>query len=479
MAGQLSRIAFRPALLLATVLLLVALAAPRVAAQAGSRPTPPDVPACTSPFAQAGDFIPAVCKALTTATAVDIVSDDLTVCHERTVEIAIRNVASLYGYQFEVAYDQTLMSAVAAFDHTWFDPAMTGFDGPAGWQAACDDVLGICRFAHTRGYPAEPISGSGVVATITFTSRKPTAPSGAAVSVQDVVLSDRDGYQILPVSAGTTTLGVCGAAPVGFCPSPHSDVGRWRTDLLGTGQVGRTRKLMIPNWEQVESLTGQLAAIDRGIMKYVRFRYPDNQWVQVTSPTSPAFRPYAVSWWGADLVPSKNIRSQFFWGLKGNQSPRAFVLWPRYATPETYADVLTLFDDSAANFVYWKTAAGWSSVATASVAVPQTIRAGADILVQVAIVDNDHDRRPVVLRVTSRAAGIAGVSQEIVRLGPNARKTLNVEKITLSDVPAGTDEVVVSLYSPGPFDLAYGTGADGGDSAAMIGAAVSYACLTP
>jgi hypothetical protein len=299
------------------------------------------------------------------------------------------------------------------------------------------------------------------------------------LEVTDVVLSDIDGYQILPATGGKLMLDVCAPAPTGYCPAGDADVGHRRTVLLGTGQIGRTRKLTVPHWEQVESLYGQLAALDRGVMKYVRFLYPDNRSLQVNSPTSPSYRPYAVSWWGAELEPNKNIRGQFFWGLKGNQSPRAFVLWPRYATTEPYADVLTLFDDSANNHVYWNLATGWSDRATAVIPIPPTTNAGADVVVQVAIVDNDNDQRPVVLRVTSRAAGVAGVSREIVRLGPNAKKMLNLEEILLSDVPAGTDEIEVLLYSPGPFDTAYGTRAAGGDSAAMIGAAVSYACRPP
>ena len=100
-----------------------------------------------------------------------------TVCDTGTVDIAIGPVTGIYGYQFKVTYDQTLVSAVAAFDHTWFDPAPSGgFPGPAGWQAECDNGTGVCQFAYTRGTQAPALTSTvdNVVAHITFTSLLPS-----------------------------------------------------------------------------------------------------------------------------------------------------------------------------------------------------------------------------------------------------------------------------------------------------------------
>ena len=253
----------------------------------------------------------------------------------------------------------------------------------------------------------------------------------------------------------------------GFCPTGEN-VGTQLTELLGTGQTGRTRTLKIPNYTEVESVYGQLAALDIGTMKYVRFLYPDRTKIQIYAPTSQAYKPSAVSWWGSDLDPAKFIKGQFFWGAKANKSPRAFVLWPTYGTDEAYANVLTLFDVSSENHVAWE--AGWIAKQTQVITIPTTQADGADVLVKVALVDVNKDSRPVILTVTA-----GSVSQQLVITVPNAKNLLNLEEIVLQNVPLGTSTVEIKLESP----LQSGLYPNGGDSAAMIGAAVSYPCEVP
>ncbi|MEZ4518139.1 MAG: hypothetical protein R3C44_15405 [Chloroflexota bacterium] len=266
---------------------------------------------------------------------------------------------------------------------------------------------------------------------------------------------------------------------INACPVQDPNVGNLVTDLLGTGQAGRTRKLTIPNYRDVDSVYGQLAAVDVGIMKYVRFRYPNGSKVQISTPTSPAYRTSAVNWWGSNLSPDRFIKGQFFWGKKGNRSPRAFVLWPTYTTTDEFANVFQTFDDSSTNHVYWNTAEGWIPEQTQVLSIPETQIDDTDIQVQVALVDNNKDARPVVLTITTRANGVDGVSQELVMTGPDAKNILNLVDVTLYNVPIGTDEIVLHLVSPGPFDTTYGTGEEGGDSVAMIGAAANYECIMP
>jgi hypothetical protein len=253
----------------------------------------------------------------------------------------------------------------------------------------------------------------------------------------------------------------------GFCPVDEN-VGLHQTVLLGRGQTGRNGRLIIPNYTQVEALYGQLAAVDVGLMKYVRFTYPNKAMVQIYAPVSPAYRQSAVSWWGSELDPAKSIQGQFFWGKKGNKSPRAFVLWPTYTTAEQYADVLTLFDNSSENHVSWKP--GWIPEQVHTISLPPTQAAGASVRVQIALVDINKDKRPVVMTIEA-----GEVSMQRVIVGPNRKNALNVEEFLLENLPAGTDEVTITLLSPQvssqyPF---------GGDSAAVIGAAVSYACVLP
>ncbi len=261
---------------------------------------------------------------------------------------------------------------------------------------------------------------------------------------------------------------------VNACPV-DPNVGNLQTDLLGVGQGSttkgiRTRKLVIPNYQNVDSLYGQLAAVDVGVMRWVRFRNPNNTYVQINDATSPAYRMSAVSWWGSDLTPQKFIKGQFFWGAKGNKSPRAFVLWPTYATTEPYANVLATFDESTENHVYWDINNGWFADQTQTITIPETQVDGADILVKVALVDNNKDGRPVILTVSA-----GNVSQQVIAYGPSDKDTLNLEEVLLENVPKGTTEVVLHLMSPAP-DNTYPAG---GDSVAMIGAAANYACIAP
>ncbi len=315
-------------------------------------------------------------------------------------------------------------------------------DAPAGWQFSGASCTGATYLSDTNSGTLEIFPGPNADdVTCTFLNEKMTSPDG-------------------------------------YCPV-DPNVGNLRTDLLGIGQGSpstayQTRTLNIPNYAQVSSLYGQLASVDVGIMKYVRFRYPNNTYVQIGAPTSPAYRSSAVNWWGAELTPNRYVRGQFFWTASAKKSPRAFVLWPTYRTDEPYANVFARFDNSSTNHVYWDVANGWTSAQVQTISIPETQIDGADIVVKIALVDNNKDARPVVLTVSA-----GGVSKQIVKSVPNKKDTLNLEEILLEDVPAGTDEVVIELLSPGPNNTTFGTGNLGGDSVAMIGAAVNYTCDQP
>ena len=265
--------------------------------------------------------------------------------------------------------------------------------------------------------------------------------------------------------------GPCGQPPVSnVCPVEDANVGYLQTDALGIGQGSptkgfRTRKIVIPNYQDLDSLYGQLAALDVGVMKYVRFLPQGYPKIQIYAPTSPAYQKFAVSWWGSDLpTDAKFIKGQFFWGAKGNKSPRAFVLWPTYSTDERYANTFVTFDDSSTNQV--ASEAGWIPTQEQTFAIPETQGDGATVNVTVAVVDVQKDSRSVELTVE-----VGSVSQTRTVTVPNKGLTLNLEDFTFNDVRGGASEVKITLHSPN------GTG----DSAAMIGAAANYECvdLTP
>lgn len=133
------------------------------------------------------------------------------VCDEATVDIAVNNVSDLYGYEFKVLYDDSLVSAVGAFQYGWFDTNASG-QSVTGWKGNCAN--GVCKFARTETYPDAAVSGSGVVASVDFTSLLPAAPASFDVQVVDLILTDKDGFQITPAEAGSIQVEVCGNATV-------------------------------------------------------------------------------------------------------------------------------------------------------------------------------------------------------------------------------------------------------------------------
>jgi hypothetical protein len=326
-----------------------------------------------------------------------------------------------------------------------------------------DPVLGPLQ---NNGGPTEthlPLAGS------------PALDSGSNALALDPInplTADQRGFTPRIVNGTVERGSVEVGAVAGFCPVDNAAVDTLRTDLIGVGMGSptmgaRSRKLTVPNYQDVDSLYGQLAAVDVGIMKYVRFLPQGSPTIQIHAPTSPAYRPSAVDWWGTDLPAVRSVIGRFFWGQKGNRAPRAFVLWPTYRTAESYANVLAPFDESSENHVYWDTAGGWIDTQTQVLSIPPTQAAGASITVNVAVVDVNKDARSVILTVEA-----GGVSETRVITVPNRKSSLNIETFTLAGVPAGTDEVTITLESPPPGEVY----PFGGDSAAMIGAAVNYPC---
>jgi len=86
--------------------------------------------------------------------------------------------------------------------------------------------------------------------------------------------------------------------------------------------------------------------------------------------------------------------------------------------------------------------------------------------VELALVDNDKDARPVWVTVTA-----GNVSQTQKPTKASNGELLNLMTFTLTNVPAGTNQIVITVYSPSPtidgFD---------GDSATLVGMAANYQC---
>lgn len=123
------------------------------------------------------------------------------------VSIYMNSISNLYGYQYEVNYDASKVSAVGAFVNTFFDTT-TDATVPSGWNASC--ASGVCKFAASKVSPATPLTGSGTIAQITFTG---VTAGDSALSFSSNILSDPDGASITHTSNSATVV-VIGTATV-------------------------------------------------------------------------------------------------------------------------------------------------------------------------------------------------------------------------------------------------------------------------
>ena len=252
------------------------------------------------------------------------------------------------------------------------------------------------------------------------------------------------------------------------------------TDLLGTG-MGSTKthktqaKLTIPNYTNLVDLYGQLVAKQMGQAKQVRFIQPGkNNYVEVSVVTSPEDNINGTFWYGADLpvtAATKSVTGKW-WLLKGgvkNHIPRAFLLYATYNDPaNNYVNVWGTYDADEGE-VYWDTAQGWAPVRTINVPIAAPLGATA-LHIELALVDNDKDARPVWVTVTA-----GNVSQTVKPNNPSNGDLLNLLVFDLANVPAGTNQIVIQVYSPAPF-AETGVGALGGDSASLVGMTANYRC---
>jgi len=253
------------------------------------------------------------------------------------------------------------------------------------------------------------------------------------------------------------------------------------TDILGIGMGNTTShkvqaKVTIPDSHNLVGLYGQMVGKEGGAAKYVRFILPGKgNYVQVDAITSPVAHQYGNFWYGAELEPAKFVNGRWFLQPSGFKKhlPRALVLYPTYTDPaQQYVNVWSTYG-AAEGEVYWDVAQGWTPARQIELDIPAPL-AATTFNVELALVDNDKDARPVYVTVSA-----GGVSQTQQPAGPNKGNLLNILSFTLANVPAGTDEIVIDIVSPVPYTG--GLGKLGGDSATVVGAAANYLCeeITP
>jgi predicted GH43/DUF377 family glycosyl hydrolase len=161
-----------------------------------------------------------------------------------TIYIDLTAVTNLYGYEFQVNYDQSKVTATGALVSSSFFDTTTAFV-PGGWNGHC--AAGVCKFAASQIEPGVPSTGSGTIGQITFTG---AGVGESALAFSGSILTDRNANRIThttsvgwidvngsatvsgvvalqgrttPIDAGTVTLydqyGYSPAVTVSFDPS--------------------------------------------------------------------------------------------------------------------------------------------------------------------------------------------------------------------------------------------------------------------
>jgi hypothetical protein len=162
-------------------------------------PTPPPTPDPTSeptpPGTSTTSIIPATNSSL-------FCTGDNTI-----ITINLSGIDDLFGYQFIVHYNPSLVSASAAFRNAFFDTS-TNATIPTNWNASCSN--GECKFAVSKIDPGAPVTGSGIITQITLTG---ISTGTFNLTISDDILTDRDAQAIDHV-VDFLPLTVCGYANV-------------------------------------------------------------------------------------------------------------------------------------------------------------------------------------------------------------------------------------------------------------------------
>lgn len=269
--------------------------------------------------------------------------------------------------------------------------------------------------------------------------------------------------------------------PVTAAPAPTacSVPGNTLTPLIARGMGSDTsgsskNKVSLSNAAAMTGLYVQYAGKEYGTLpSNVRFS-TNAQSLNFAAPAEPAYRPDALHVYSTALNPGTYARVEVTGIWSGTRrTPRAFFIYPSYQQTAEFTEGVAFNETSSANFAYWDTAAGWTPQQQLVVPIAPNLTP-VTMTVRVALADNENDSRPVWITVA------AGDVSQTVKMNKDTSGTMaSALTRTLANVPAGTDTVTVTLFSPGPSLPAWGTGTGGGDSVALLGAVANYPCALP
>lgn len=135
------------------------------------------------------------------------------------VNVTVADVTALFGAEFHLTFDAGRLEVVDA------DPATEGLQVAKGSflsndfvaQNVANNTAGTVDFGVSQMSPHGPVSGTGVLATITFRGK---AAGSAAVTFSSVLLADSGGTQISATSQNGSVTVTGGATPAPTTAAP-------------------------------------------------------------------------------------------------------------------------------------------------------------------------------------------------------------------------------------------------------------------
>lgn len=138
-----------------------------------------------------------------------------------TVEIWVDNITNLFSVDIELRFDPGLLRVIDADPEKQGDQIQPGTFLPPDFVVSnvADNTTGVISYVLTQLAPGEPVSGNGLLATITF---RGVAPGSSPLTFTTVKLANADA-QLLDVAsqAGQVTVEQMPETPVaGASPTP-------------------------------------------------------------------------------------------------------------------------------------------------------------------------------------------------------------------------------------------------------------------
>lgn len=194
-----------------------------------------------------------------------------------SLDFVANGVVDLFGYQFEVNFDHTKLSATGSFENSFFD---TTGGVPPGWNADCTATPGTCKFAATK-ISGVGSNGTGTLGRITFTALQPGV---WPVDYANAKLSD---HNALPIASGTqnAVVTVYGTATINGVIKLQ---GRVNPVTAGTVTAVDPSGTFLPAFVAFNAVSGAYALVVPALVGGTNWQITADHWVYLYNQTTVA-----------------------------------------------------------------------------------------------------------------------------------------------------------------------------------------------